>query len=65
MQVSIAGAGGAGLKKIPITDFNVQKKIQSGTLLRVFGEANGYVLVETGTGLKGWIKKDEMIAFDE
>jgi hypothetical protein len=61
-QFAIVSAADTGMKKIPLPDFGIEKKIQEGTSLRVYGEANGYVLAETGTGLKGWIKKENLLA---
>jgi hypothetical protein len=59
---SVSGSEGADMKKLPIPDFEADKKIRPGTLLRVYGEANGFMLVETGTGLKGWVSTRQVIA---
>jgi hypothetical protein len=57
----IVKESGGGWKKIPIEDFQEEKKVPAGTLVCLFGAANGYVLAETGEGQRGWIKENELL----
>ncbi len=59
---SVVALPGAGIKKIPDPDLSAWSELAPGTTVRVYGEANGFVLVETGTGFKGWVQGDALVA---
>lgn len=49
------------VKKIPLDTAQDWIEIQNGTIVKFLGEANNYILIQTGQGIKGWIKKTGMI----
>lgn len=54
-QTAIICAESSSLKKIPRETAEDWVPMNVGTDLRILGESDGFILVETGLGVKGWI----------
>jgi hypothetical protein len=49
------------LKKIPLSEAKTWIVLKEGTTCKVLDKAYGYVLVNTGRGLKGWIQESNVV----
>ena len=58
---AVVRQGGSYLKKIPRPSANDWLPLDAGTALRVIESSEGYLLVETGLGVKGWISEELLI----
>ncbi|MBN2441491.1 MAG: hypothetical protein JXJ04_09090 [Spirochaetales bacterium] len=48
------------LKQIPLPSSRTWVLLKEGTSIKVLGNAKGYYLVQTGRGLKGWIREADV-----
>jgi tetratricopeptide (TPR) repeat protein len=56
-SVGVVDAATAELKVIPRSNAGSRLQLAEGTSLHVLGEDEGFVLVETGFGFKGWVEQ--------
>lgn len=49
------------LRKIPVDSASHWLDLSQGTAVRVLGEAGAYDLIETGYGIKGWVKRGGLL----
>ena len=51
---------GSSIKKIPRESAAVWMPVNEGTAVKIIEETEGYFLIETGLGVKGWIDEDSV-----
>lgn len=50
-------ADGSSLRKIPKMSASRWISVENGTAVRIVDETDGFLLIETGLGVKGWVEK--------
>ena len=56
--VAVVTGGGGVLKRIPLDEAANWLVLKQGTSLAVRGQSQEFILVRTGHGLQGWIRKE-------
>ncbi len=60
-QVGIVVQDHVSVKKIPLPKGETIEEMQSGESALVKGDSNNYLFINTGTGIKGWVEKSDLI----
>jgi tetratricopeptide (TPR) repeat protein len=60
-QVGIIIQDSVPVKKIPIQEGETILDMKSGESVLIKGDSNDYLFINTGTGIKGWIDKSDLI----
>lgn len=60
-QVGIIIQDSVSIKKIPLLEAETVVEMKSGESVLVKGESENFLFINTGTGLKGWVDKSELM----
>jgi hypothetical protein len=55
----------AEIKKIPIGESEILTAISSGESVQVKGESDEFLFINTGTGIKGWVDKSDILILED
>ncbi len=54
-----------GVNKIPLKDSETVLELKSGESVLVKGQSDNFLFISTGTGIKGWVDKSDLLILEE